>query len=151
MVVNILMNKHQKPIIVAVSGGFDPVHIGHIRLFREAKKLGDKLIVILNTDKFLKRKKGYVFMPYQERKEIIESIKYVDRVIRCIDKDQTVCKTLESLKPDIFANGGDRHRKNVPEVKTCQTIGCRMVYNVGRGGKVQSSSWLIEKNKLPKS
>lgn len=138
-------NKRQKSIMVAVSGGFDPVHIGHIRLFKEAKKLGDKLIIILNTDKFLKKKKGYVFMPYRERKEIIENIKYVDKVVRCIDRDQTVCKTLESLKPHIFANGGDRKPGNVPEVKICKTIGCKMVYNVGKGGKVQSSSWFLQK------
>ncbi len=131
-------------IIVATSGGYDPLHIGHIRCFKEAKKLGDKLIVILNSDKFLKKKKGYVFMPYKERKEIIESVKYVDKVVGCVDKDQTVCKTLELLKPDIFAKGGDRNLKNIPEKEVCERLGIKMVFNVG-GGKIQSSSWLVDK------
>lgn len=138
--------KKKKEIVVAVSGGFDPIHIGHIRYFKEAKKLGDKLIVILNSDQFLKRKKGYVFMPFKERKEIIKSIRYVDKVIKCIDKDQTVCQTLKKLKPDIFANGGDRTIRNIPEKDVCQRLGIKMVFGVG-GKKIQSSSWLIKKVK----
>ena len=130
--------------IVVTSGGYDPIHVGHIRCFKEAKKLGDKLIVILNTDKFLKRKKGHVFMPYKERKEIIESVGCVDRVIKCIDEDQSVCKTLESLNPNIFAKGGDRNLGNIPEKEVCERLGIEMVFNVG-GGKIQSSSWLINK------
>ena len=132
-----------KEKIVAVSGGFSPIHIGHIRYFKDAKKLGDKLIVILNTDEFLKRKKGIVFISYRERKEIIESIKYVDEVIRCIDKDQSVCETLKYLKPDIFAKGGDRILGNIPEKDTCEVLGIKMVFGVG-GGKIQSSSWLLK-------
>lgn len=132
-----------KPKIVCVSGGFSPIHIGHIRYFKDAKKLGDKLIVILNTDEFLKTKRGVVFIPYQERKEIIESIKYVDKVVRCIDKDQSVCKTLKSLKPDIFAKGGDRTLGNIPERAICEELGIEMVFGVG-GGKIQSSSWLLK-------
>lgn len=135
---------YYKMITVVTSGGYDPIHIGHIRCFKKAKKLGDKLIVILNTDKFLKKKKGYIFMPYYERKEIIESIKYVDKVVRCIDKDQSVCKTLESLNPDIFAKGGDRNLGNIPEKEVCERLGIKMVFTVG-GGKIQSSSWLINK------
>ncbi len=133
-----------KKIVVAVSGGFDPVHIGHIRHFKEAKKLGDILIVILNRDGFLKRKKGYVFMPEQERKEILEAIKYIDKVVFAVDKDQTVCETLKLIKPDIFANGGDRIKKNIPEASVCKKLGVKMVFNVG-GKKVQSSSWLVKK------
>ena len=86
--------------IVAVSGGFDPLHIGHIRLFKEARKLGDELVVILNMDKFLHSKKGYVFMPYKQREEVIRSIRYVDRVVRCMDTGQTVNRTLAWLKPN---------------------------------------------------
>ena len=134
----------RRKIIVAVSGGFDPVHVGHIRYFKEAKKLGDKLIVILNSDKFLIKKKGYAFMPFKERKEILESIKWVDKVIPAIDKDQTVCKTLAKLKPDIFAKGGDRTLENIPEKEVCEKLGIRMVFGVG-GGKVQSSSWLLNR------
>lgn len=136
----------KKKITVTVSGGFDPLHVGHVRLFKEAKKLGDKLIVILNSDRFLMKKKGYIFMPYKERKEIIQSIKYVDKLVDCIDKDQTVCKTLAKLKPDIFANGGDRKSGNIPEEGICERLGIKMVFNVGKG-KVQSSSWLVNRAK----
>jgi len=141
-------DKIHNKIVVAVSGGFDPVHIGHIILFREAKKLGDKLVVILNNDNWLKKKKGYVFMPQKERKEIIKAIRYVDKVIltghQKNPKDMSVCKELKKLKPDIFANGGDRTRKNIPEVAVCRAIGCKMAFNVGYGGKIQSSSWLLQ-------
>lgn len=141
----------QKKIIVAVSGGFDPIHAGHIRLFKEAKKLGDKLVVILNNDNWLTKKKGFVFIPQQERKEIIEELSCVDKVLISghgpDSKDASVSAELKKIRPDIFANGGDRSPKKnpVPEVKTCREIGCKMVYNVGRGGKIQSSSWLIRK------
>lgn len=139
---NKIMKKKLK--IVAVSGGFDPVHIGHIRQFKAAKKLGDKLYVILNSDRFLKNKKGFIFMSFKERKEILETIEYIDKVIPCIDKDQSVCKTLEKLKPDIFAKGGDRTLENIPEANICRKNKIRMVFGVG-GGKIQSSSALAKK------
>ena len=131
---------------VAVSGGFDPVHIGHIRLFKEAKQLGDRLVVILNSDRFLVIKKGNPFMPFEERKEILESIEYINKVIPCIDKDQSVCKTLKKLKPDIFANGGDRISNNIPEIDICERYNIKMIFGVG-GEKIQSSSGLINKAK----
>lgn len=136
----------EKKSIVAVSGGFDPLHRGHIRYLRAAKKLGDELVVILNTDEFLRKKKGYVFMPYKERKEILKSIKFVDRVVRCIDKDQTVARTLERIGPQVFAKGGDRTIDNIPEAERaiCQKWGIKLVFGVG-GRKIQSSSWLIKK------
>lgn len=143
------MNKKTK--IVAVSGGFDPVHIGHVRMFEAAKKLGDKLVVILNNDNWLKKKKGYVFMHEKERKEIIEAFKMVDKVVITKhsknSKDTSVCSELLKIKPDIFANGGDRKLDNIPEVQVCKEIKCQMVFNVGKGGKVQSSSWLVNKTK----
>lgn len=146
-----MKSKDKKSIVVAVSGGYDPVHFGHVRLFRAAKKLGDKLVVILNNDNWLKKKKGYAFMPEKERKEIIEEFSCVDQVVISHHpknpKDMSVCKDLELVRPDIFANGGDRTRKNIPEVATCKQVGCKMVFNVGHGGKVQSSSWLLDKNK----
>ncbi len=132
------------PVTVVVSGGFDPLHVGHIRYLKEAKNLGNNLVVILNSDNFLKQKKGYVFMPYEERKEILESIKYVDRVVACVDQDLTVCKTLEMLKPNIFAKGGDRTLENTPEVDVCRKLGIKIVFGVG-GNKIQSSSWLMKK------
>ncbi len=144
-----MRNNQQKPIIVAVSGGFDCLHIGHVRLFKEAKKLGDKLVVILNNDNWLMSKKGYVFMPGKERKEILKALSSVDEVILTKHpkdpKDMSVCQELLQLRPHIFANGGDRHKHNIPEVEVCNTIGCKMVFNVGKGGKIQSSSWLLKK------
>ena len=143
------MGKKQvkKPVVVAVSGGFDPIHVGHIRMFRAAKKLGDTLVVIVNNDHWLIKKKGRVFMPERERKELIEAIAGVDRVVLTTHKknpsDMSVCAELKHIKPDIFANGGDRKRGNVPEAAVCRSIGSKMIFGVGRGGKVQSSSWLL--------
>lgn len=141
----------EKPIVVAVSGGFDPIHIGHIRMFKEAKALGDELVVILNNDNWLTDKKGGPFMSGAERKEIIESIQWVDRVVLTDHQpgeyftDKSVCRALRELKPHIFGNGGDRKPDGdpVPEVEVCKELGITMVYNIGTGGKVQSSSWLI--------
>lgn len=142
------MNK-RKPIIVAVSGGFDPIHPGHVRLFNEAKKLGDKLVVIINNDNWLKAKKEIPFMPSKERKEVIEAMRAVDKVIvtghTAKPKDMSVAKELAKLKPDIFANGGDRKKGNTPEGEVCKKYGIKMVFNVGKGGKVESSSWLLKK------
>ncbi len=129
--------------VVAVSGGFDPIHIGHVRMMQEAKKLGDELIVFLNSDDFLIRKKGKPFMPFDERKELIEAFGCVDQVIPVIDIDHTVCETLRKYKPDIFVNGGDRKSDDIPEYKICRELGIEMVFEVGRGGKVQSSSDLV--------
>jgi len=142
--------KLKKKIVVAVSGGFDPIHVGHVRFFQEAKKLGDELVLILNNDNWLTKKKQHIFMHEKERKEIIEALKPIDRVIlskhKPNTKDVSVCKELEEIKPDIFANGGDRKPDGdpVPEVDVCRKLGIEMVYNVGHGGKMQSSSWLLE-------
>ena len=135
----------KKLITVAVSGAFDPIHVGHIAYIREAAKLGDRLVVILNNDNFLLRKKGFVFRPFEDRKEILESIKGVDEVIASVDHDQTVCKTLELVKPDIFAKGGYRTGpENIPEAETCRSIGCKVVTNVG-GGKIRADRELDSK------
>lgn len=134
-----------------VSGGFDPVHIGHVRLFKEAKALGGELVVVINNDNWLKLKKGYVFMPQEERKEIIEAFEAVDRVIlsshKKNTKDISISKDLKTLRPDIFAKGGDRHVGNIPspEVMVCSEIGCKIINDVGFGGKVQSSSELVKR------
>ena len=134
--------------IVAVSGGFDPLHIGHVRLFNEAKKLGDKLVIILNNDNWLAKKKGYAFMKEDERKEIIENLSAVDEVVISSHSenpdDMSVCVELKLIKPDIFANSGDRFADNIPEVAVCQEIGCQLIFNVCQGGKIQSSSWLLK-------
>lgn len=143
--------KMKKPVVMAVSGGFDPVHIGHIRMFKKARQMGDKLIVILNNDHWLLAKKGFVFMSENERKEIIEAIAGIDQVVitshASNDPDRSVCRELRKLRPTIFANGGDRKPSGdpVPEAALCKELGIKMVYNVGRGGKVQSSSWLTKR------
>lgn len=139
-----------KKVVVAVSGGFDPLHIGHVRMFERAKAIGDELVVILNNDNWLKKKKGFAFMPEKERKEVIEALRAVDSVLitghKPNDKDMSVSRELRAIRPDIFANGGDRKLDNIPEVAVCDAIGCRMVFNVGKGGKIQSSSWLLAKH-----
>ncbi len=138
------MAKHKKPKVVAVAGGFDPIHIGHIRHLQEAKKLGDRLIVMLASDEAMVTKKGRPFMPFSERKEILEAIGCVDEVIARVDKDETVSETLRHVKPHIFAKGGDRIPGNMPEseIAVCALEGIEIVYGVGGGEKVQSSSQL---------
>lgn len=137
--------------IVMVSGGFDPVHIGHVRLFNEAKKLGDELVVVINNDNWLQLKKGYVFMPEHERKEIVEAFHAVDKVFlsshKKNTKDISITEDIRLIRPHIFAKGGDRHTGNIPtpEVMVCEEIGCVIVNDVGWGGKVQSSSDLVKK------
>jgi len=131
--------------MVAVSGGFDPIHVGHVRMIQEAAKLGEHVVVIVNSDEWLKRKKGYAFMPFEERAEIVSALAGVDSVVKADDADNTVCETLIKLKPDIFANGGDRKSGNIPEYKLCDDLNIEMVFGVGGSDKPQSSSWLINK------
>ena len=132
---------------IVISGGFDPIHIGHLRMIKDASKLGTKLIVIANCDRFLVDKKGYVFMPIEERLEILKSFDGVDKAVESIDDDMTVCKTIEWLAKDediaCFANGGDRRNEDdIPESFVCEKYGIEMEFNVG-GGKIQSSSSLV--------
>jgi D-beta-D-heptose 7-phosphate kinase/D-beta-D-heptose 1-phosphate adenosyltransferase len=130
---------------VAVSGGMDPIHFGHVRMIQEAAQFGE-VIVILNSDEWLMRKKGFVFMPWEERAEIIESIKGVRKVVRVDDSDGSVCEALRREKPTYFANGGDRTDKNTPEMEVCVDLGISMLWGVG-GGKIQSSSDLVARIK----
>ena len=136
-----------KPKIVAVSGGFDPLHIGHVRLFKEARALGDELVVIVNNDNWLRAKKGFAFMPENERVELIEAFPFVDRVVVTEhmpdDPDRSVCAALARIQPDIFANGGDRFADDIPEAVLCNELGIELAFNIGSGGKVQSSSDLV--------
>ncbi len=133
--------------VVAVSGGFDPVHIGHIRYLKGAAELG-KVLVMLNTDEWLTRKKGKPFMLYEERKEILEAIRYVDKVAPVVDEGDSVSESIRHYKPDIFAKGGDRTIDNIPdeEKDAIKSVGGSLVVGVG-GGKIQSSSWLIKGSK----
>lgn len=140
--------------IVLVTGGFDPLHSGHIEYFKAAKELGDKLIVGLNSDSWLERKKGRAFMPSHERVSIIENLKMVDGVILFNDNDGTAIeaiKNVQKLYPEdqiIFANGGDRTADNIPEA-----IMTNIVFKFGVGGetKQNSSSWILDEWKAPKT
>jgi len=134
---------------VYASGFFDPPHRGHIAYLCEAKKLGDWLIVGIHRDECCVKKKGYCFMPLEDRAALISALRFVDEVVICEQPcDLTECKNLTKIKPDIFAKGGDRTPNNMPkaEVELCKKLGIKIVYGVG-GGKVQSSSWLVEKLK----
>jgi len=134
--------------MVAVSGGFDPVHVGHLRMFEAAKQLGNHLTVIVNNDDWVNRKKGDCFMSAVERAEIIKGFHCVDRVIIQRYARDDVCEELRELKPDIFANGGDRKScQDIPERAVCEVLGIAMIFHVG-GGKIQSSSKL-HKNYKP--
>ena len=137
--------KFNKEKVVAVSGYFDPVRKGHIEYFKLAKRLGDKLLVILNSDAQAVLKKGKSFMSEDERKAIVESLSMVDEVFVSIDKDRSVCESLRKISPDVFANGGDRFNGEIPEFGVCKELGIEIVD--GLGDKIQSSSDLIKKSK----
>lgn len=139
--------------IVMTSGGFDPMHIGHLRCIQESSKIAnnDVFVVIVNGDSFLHEKKGYAFMEAHERAEIISSIRGVDYVV-VHEKpgDMTVCEPINVIKPIVFTKGGDRNSfENVPESKVCMDVGCKVVFNVG-GEKIQSSSELVQRSKTNK-
>ena len=131
---------------IAISGYFAPIHVGHIEYINNAKQLGDWLIVIVNNNKQCALKKGKHFMDEKDRVLIVKNIKAVDEVFLSIDDDKTVCKSLKIVNPDVFANGGDRGKDNVPEMDTCREKDVTMLWNIG-GGKIQSSSWLINGGK----
>lgn len=134
----------KKPITVAVSGYFNPLHVGHLEMIAKARKLGDKLVVIVNNDLQVKLKGSVSFMMEQDRLKIIKALRDVDQVFLSIDKDKTVCKSLTKLRPDVFANGGDRKSLNdVPEYAICQKLNIKMVDGLGK--KIRASSELIAK------
>jgi len=126
---------------IVISGGLDPIHVGHVKMIQAAAQLGD-VTVVLNSDAWLKRKKGYVFMPYKERKYLLEQLKGVYEVSAVDDDDGTVCEALKRLKPDMFGNGGDRTSENTPESNVCNELNIEMIWNLG-GKKIQSSSGLV--------
>ncbi len=137
---------------IIVSGYFNPIHKGHIELFHNAKLHGDKLIVIVNNDKQRLLKGSKEFMLEKERLLILNELKVTDIVILSIDKDSTVCKTIEKVNNNYsnlydlyFANGGDQDNKSIPEVSTCNNLGIKLLE--GLGDKIQSSSWLLNKSK----
>ena len=147
----------KKQVVVMVSGGFDPIHPGHVRLFEAAKKLGDKLVVVINNDHWIKKKKGCSFMQAKDRTEIISAFRTVDQVVISSHegnpKNMSISADLKKIRPDIFANGGDRNKKDAADPKSflykdvelCKKLGIKIVYNIGRGGKIRSSSELLKK------
>ena len=149
-------NKDWRRSIIVLSGGFDPVHKGHLRMFREASWLGHQVIIGLNSDDWLTRKKGKPFMPWEERKEVLESMRYINQVLPFDDSDDTasdiifkVCKLYSNENFNIyFANGGDRGKGNVPELDVCKDLNVVMLWGIG-GGKIQSSSWLTGRSHDP--
>ena len=135
--------------IIVVSGGFDPVHSGHIAIFKEARELGDKLIVALNSDEWLINKKGAYFMPFNERKIVLENLTSVDMVIDFMDDDNgsasnAIIKLQEMYPHDeiVFANGGDRDETNIPEMAV---KGVDFAFGIGGDYKKNSSSWILKK------
>lgn len=140
--------------IVIATGGFDPVHSGHIAYLNAARKLGDSLMVGLNSDAWLERKKGRAFMPFLERETILMNIKAVDTVYGFDDRDGSACQLLSWAKKQfpyaefVFANGGDRTQDNIPEMSVS---GVEFVFGVGGEDKANSSSWILEEWKAPKT
>ena len=118
------------------------MHIGHLRMIQEAALYG-KVIVVVNSDEWLMRKKGYIFMPFKERCEILRGFTGVGETVAVDDKDGTVCDALKRVKPTYFANGGDRKTNNTPEMDICDALGIQLLWGVG-GGKIQSSSDLVD-------
>lgn len=132
----------KKPVVVAVSGYFNPLHIGHLEMIARAKKLGNKLVAIVNNDYQVKLKGSVPFMTQADRLEIVSALRDVDQVFLSIDRDASVRRSLAKLKPNIFANGGDRKSVgDVPEYPVCQKLGIKMVDGLGR--KIRASSKII--------
>ena len=135
--------------VILLSGGFDPPHVGHVRMVRSAAMIGRRVVVGVNSDNWLTRKKGYIFMPFDERKEIMESLAGVHIAKGFNDEDNTACDLLMWARAKwpnaslAFANGGDRSAENVPEQTVAEELNIEMVWGVG-GGKIQSSSTLVE-------
>ncbi|MBU3013691.1 adenylyltransferase/cytidyltransferase family protein [Poseidonibacter lekithochrous] len=134
--------KEKLGTIVCTSGGFDPIHSGHISCLQESKQYANTLVVIVNGDNFLKDKKGKPFMNLSERCSIVSSIKNVDYVIPFeIKNDSTVIKALEKIKPNFFTKGGDRHdKKTIAEWDICEKLNIKIITNVGNEKKQTSSS-----------
>ncbi len=138
----------KKPVIVAVSGYFNPLHVGHLEMIEKSKKLGDMLVVIVNNDKQVKLKNRVPFMSEKDRVKIISALRDVDKVVLAIDDyklpsgEIPVIKTLAKIKPNIFANGGDRHNIiNVPEYEICKKLNIKLVDGLGK--KIRASSQMI--------
>ena len=142
--------------IVLATGGFDPAHSGHVAYLEAAKKLGDILIVGLNSDEWLIRKKGRAFMPFSERESVLRSMRCVDEVIKFDDSDNSAKMAIHHVRRlyphdhTIFANGGDRTKQNIPEMDVSD-LNLRFDFGVGGNNKANSSSWILEEWKAPRT
>ena len=155
LVAELNMVRENRPIYMT-SGGFDPMHVGHLRCIQETVKMATDpvrnafqnrgiTVIVVNGDGFLNRKKGYAFMPHNERMEIIAGISGVDYVVGWDDGSQNVKGAIHAIRPTFFTKGGDRtSSQNVPEWDVCNRVECKIIFNVG-GEKIQSSSKLVEK------
>lgn len=137
--------------IIMLSGGFDPIHPGHIDMINKAAEIGP-VFIILNSDAWLIRKKGFFFQDFNQRKAILSALANVDGVVAASDDDGTVCKTLEQYKPGFFGNGGDRKADNTPEVELCNRLGIKLVWNLENPiTKNFHSSFFLSKKRVERS
>jgi len=134
--------------VIVLSGGFDPMHVGHLRMIQESAKMAEIVIAGVNSDEWLMRKKGYVFMPHEERVEMVQGTRGVSKAMAFDDDDNSACDLLRRVRalwPNFkvaFANGGDRTSDNIPEIPVAEELDVHLIWGVG-GGKVQSSSDLV--------
>lgn len=135
--------------MILLSGGFDPLHPGHIEMIRQAAEYGD-VYIALNSDGWLHRKKGFVFQTWMDRAHILRALRWVESVEPVFDEDGTVCEAIETLKPEYFGNGGDRTAKNIPELDLCEKMGVKAVFGLG-GEKFASSSYICSRNHVERN
>lgn len=138
------MNEKNNLKTIVISGGFDPIHPGHIAMIETASEHGE-VHIVLNSDDWLVRKKGFFFQPWLDRKKILEA--YTPHVHAVDDSDGTVCEALRRIQPDYFGNGGDRKKDNTPELDVCEELGITPVFELG-GGKYSSSSAINGKQRV---
>jgi cytidyltransferase-like protein len=130
--------------IIALSGAFDVLHPGHIRMIKGAEYFG-KVVIFLNSDEWVRRNKGFLLMPWSDRREMLLSVTGVHSVERVNDEDDTVCEALMRLKPNIFGNGGNRTHYNTPERRLCNEMGIACVWGIGGGERDKYSNEILEK------
>lgn len=131
-------------MVIALSGGFDIIHPGHIRMIQGAACFG-KVVIILNSDEWLRRKRGFVMMHWDERREILSALEHVADVVPVDDSDGTVCEALRRIRPDIFGNGGLRLPSNTPERRVCQELDIKLVFGLGGAGRDTYTNEVFER------